>query len=244
VTDPDREAALIWSWMANAGAWTRAVREGRIPNRREVTDAAIVAAVVERAPGRVLDLGCGEGWLMRALAERGIEAIGLDVSLELVMAAEETGGGRYRCCSYEELVDDPTRAGGPYDVIAANFSLLGADLAPLLRALRRNLSPGGALVIQTAHPWTAAGEDGYADGWRMETFDAFGQEFAEPMPWYYRTLASWVDALRAGGFRVAALREPVSPRTRLPASLVMVAEVGDEGAPPPHRTPGGFGSGG
>lgn len=226
MTDEDREAALIWSWMANADAWTRAVREGRIPNRREVTDAAIVDAVVARAPKRVLDLGCGEGWLMRSLAERGIETIGLDVSLELVMAAEEEGGGRFRCVSYDELVDDPTRAGGPYDLIAANFSLLGADLVPLLRALRRNLAPGGALVIQTVHPWTAAGEDGYADGWRTETFDAFGEEFAEPMPWYFRTLESWVDALRAGGFRVAALREPVHPQTRRPVSLVLVGEVG------------------
>jgi 2-polyprenyl-3-methyl-5-hydroxy-6-metoxy-1,4-benzoquinol methylase len=228
VTNEDREAALIWSWMANADAWTRAVREGRIPSRRLATDAAIVQAVAEREPGRVLDLGCGEGWLMRALAERGIEAIGLDVSLELVMAAEETGGGRYRCCSYEEWVDDPTRAGGPYDAIACNFSLLGADLVPLLRALRRNLAPGGALVIQTVHPWTAAGDEGYADGWRTETFDAFGEDFAEPMPWYFRTLASWVDALRDGGFRVSTLREPIHPETGQPASLLMVAEVETE----------------
>jgi 2-polyprenyl-3-methyl-5-hydroxy-6-metoxy-1,4-benzoquinol methylase len=222
VTDPDREAALIWSWMANADAWTRAVREGRIESRRVATDTAIVEAVAALRPGRVLDLGCGEGWLMRALAERGISSIGLDVSLELVMAAEETGGGRYRCCSYEELVDDPTRAGGPYDAIACNFSLLGADLVPLLRALRANLSPGGAVVIQTVHPWTAAGDEGYADGWRTETFDAFGGEFAEPMPWYFRTLQSWVDALRAGGFRLTDLREPVHPGTGKPVSLLMV----------------------
>ena len=225
MTDPDREAALIWSWLANADAWTRAVREGRIPSRRLATDAAIVQAVAELRPRRVLDLGCGEGWLMRALAERGIEAIGLDVSLELVMAAEETGGGRYRCCSYEELVDDPTRAGGPYDAIACNFSLLGADLPPLLRALHANLAPGGALVIQTVHPWAAAGSEGYADGWRTETFDAFGGEFVEPMPWYFRTLASWVDALRVSGFRVSAVREPIHPQTKQPASLLMVAEA-------------------
>jgi 2-polyprenyl-3-methyl-5-hydroxy-6-metoxy-1,4-benzoquinol methylase len=228
VTDQDREAALIWSWMANADAWTRAVREGRIPSRRLATDAAIVQAVVELGPKRVLDLGCGEGWLMRALAERGIETIGLDVSLELVMAAEETGGGRYRCCSYDELVDDPTRAGGPYDAVACNFSLLGADLPPLLRALRANLAPGGALVIQTVHPWAAAGDEGYADGWRTETFTAFGGGFAEPMPWYFRTLQSWVDALRTAGFRVTTLREPLNPKTRQLASLLMVAEVATE----------------
>ena len=162
---------------------------------------------------------------MRALAERGIETVGLDVSLELLMTAEEMGGGRFRCCSYDQLVEDPTRAGGPYDVVACNFSLLGAELPPLLRALRGNLAPGGALVIQTVHPWAAGGDEPYADGWRTETFDAFGGDFAEPMPWYFRTLASWVDALRDGGFRVSTLREPIHPETGQPASLVMVAEV-------------------
>lgn len=229
MTDEQREAALVWSWMANAEAWTRAVREGRIASRRLVTDAAIVDAVVSRGPGRVLDLGCGEGWLMRALAERGIETVGLDASLELVMAAEETGGGRYRCCSYDEVVQDPTRAGGPYDVIACNFSLLGADLVPLLGALRRNLAPGGALVIQTVHPWTAAGNEGYADGWRTETFAGFGENFSEPMPWYFRTLESWMAALRDAGLRLAGLREPLHPQTGHPASLVLVAE-----GPGPH----------
>jgi SAM-dependent methyltransferase len=222
--DEDREAALIWSWMANAEAWTRAVREGRIESRRVATDAAIVHAIVERGPERVLDLGCGEGWLMRELAGRGIEAVGLDVSMELVLAAEETGGGRYRCCSYEEVVDDFTRAGGPYDLVACNFSLLSADLVPLLRALRENLGAGGALVIQTVHPWIAAGEEPYADGWRTETFAAFGGDFAEPMPWYFRTLQSWLDALREAGFRLDSLREPVHPGTGLPASLLLVAE--------------------
>lgn len=224
MTDEEREAALIWSWMANADAWTRAVREGRIESRRVATDDAIVRAVVERGPRRVLDLGCGEGWLMRALARRGIETVGLDVSMELVVVAEETGGGRFRCCSYDEVVDDPTRAGGPYDAIACNFSLLHADLVPLLAALRHNLDAGGALVVQTVHPWTALAGEGYADGWRTETFDAFGGDFAEPMPWYYRTLESWMSALRGAGYRLAGLREPTHPGTGAPLSLLMVAE--------------------
>lgn len=233
MTDDEREAALIWSWMANADAWTRAVREGRIESRRVATDAAIVEAVAARNPVRVLDLGCGEGWLMRALAERGMETVGLDVSLELVVVAEETGGGRFRCCSYDEVVADPTRAGGPYDVIACNFSLLSAEIAPLLSALRQNLRPGGALVIQTVHPWSAMGDGGYVEGWRTETFDAFGDDFAEPMPWYYRTLEGWMDALREAGYHLASLREPVHPGTGRPLSLLMVAEAGSASSAQP-----------
>ncbi|HEX2081660.1 MAG TPA: methyltransferase domain-containing protein [Longimicrobium sp.] len=223
-SDPDPGAALAESWVANAGAWTRAVREGRIESRRLATDAAILDALLERRPRRVLDVGCGEGWLARALAERGIAAVGIDASPALVEAARAAGGGEFHVRAYAQLAADPSLAGGPYDAVACNFSLLDGEPAPLLASLRASLTPGGALVIQTVHPWMAAGEEPYVDGWRTETFDAFGGAFARPMPWYFRTLGSWVRVLDDAGLRIAALREPLHPQTGRPASLLMVAE--------------------
>jgi 2-polyprenyl-3-methyl-5-hydroxy-6-metoxy-1,4-benzoquinol methylase len=68
------------SWVANAPAWVDAVRGQRIESRCLVTDAAIVEAVLDQQPSTVLDLGCGEGWLARALASHGIEVTGVDAS--------------------------------------------------------------------------------------------------------------------------------------------------------------------
>lgn len=222
--DPDPTAALAESWVANAGAWTDAVREGRIESRRLVTDAGILDALVERRPRRVLDVGCGEGWLARALAGRGVAVVGIDASPALVEAARAAGGGEFHVRAYAELAADPSLADGPYDAVACNFSLLDEEPAPLLAALRESLAPGGALVIQTVHPWVVAGEGPYADGWRTETFDAFGGAFERPMPWYFRTLASWVALLHGAGLVITALREPLHPQTGRPASLLMVAE--------------------
>lgn len=214
---------LIHSWTANAAAWTAAVRGGRIESRRLVTDAAIVAAVTALAPRSVLDVGCGEGWLCRALAAQGVDAVGIDVSAPLVEAARAAGPGRYEVMAYEHLRDAPARLGA-FDAVVCNFALLDEDIVPMLTDLRALLAPGGRLLVQTVHPWSACGEEPYRDGWRLETFAGFGdQVFPEPMPWYFRTLASWLAALQDAGFTQAAVSEPAHPDTARPLSLLLAA---------------------
>ena len=223
----ERDSALRASWDDNAEAWTAAVREQRIESRRVATDAAIVQAC-ERAcaratTARVLDVGCGEGWLARALAARGADVLGIDASAALVDAAVAEGGGpRYAVIAYEDLIGSPHLAAGPWDVVVCNFSLLAERLAPLLGALRSRLAPGGALLIQTVHPWAvAAAEPPYADGWRTETFARIAGPWRATMPWYFRTFGSWMAELRAAGLTVAAVAEPASPASGMPVSLVI-----------------------
>ncbi|HEU0012946.1 MAG TPA: class I SAM-dependent methyltransferase [Longimicrobium sp.] len=226
--DDDPTTGLARSWEANADAWTRAVREGRIESRRVATDDAILRAILDRAPRRVLDVGCGEGWLCRALAEHGIDAIGVDGSAPLIRAARARGG-RFHVCSYEDLLRDPEQLGvDEFGVIVFNFALLHEDIAPLLQAVRPALRyDDGVLIIQTVHPWIARGDGPYADGWRTERFAAFGDEFPQPMPWYYRTVGSWIAAVNAAGYLIGELREPAHPETSDPLSLLLIARPAD-----------------
>jgi 2-polyprenyl-3-methyl-5-hydroxy-6-metoxy-1,4-benzoquinol methylase len=216
-----RDEAIAASWVANANAWTEAVRERRIPSRAAGTDDAILDAVRKRPRGRVLDVGCGEGWLARALAPNGYDVVGVDASAPLIEQARQLGGGEFRVLSYETMVVDPTTAGGPYDVVALNFALLGESVSPLLSALASRLAAKGVLIIQTVHPWTAVGDQPYVDGWRMETFDAFGGAFPSPMPWYFRTLETWLAQIGGAGLSVTDLVEPRHPETKRPLSLVV-----------------------
>ncbi|HUR82960.1 MAG TPA: methyltransferase domain-containing protein, partial [Thermoanaerobaculia bacterium] len=100
-------------WENNAAVWTDSVREHAIESRRLVTDAAVLSAVLEHSPHTVLDLGCGEGWLSRALSSQGIRVTGVDFSLPLACAA------RAVVATYDALPFARS-----FDIIVANFSLL------------------------------------------------------------------------------------------------------------------------
>lgn len=219
--DPNEQMQA--SWNANAEAWTRTVREGRIESRKVATDAAILGALSARPKRRLLDLGCGEGWLARELSALGFAVTGTDGSAPLVRAAQALGGGTFRTLTYEEIAGRPDLLQGPYAEIVCNFSLLGAELGALLQALRANLTADGRLYIQTLHPHAVTGGEPYRDGWRMETFAGMGESFPEPMPWYFRTVSSWVAALTRAGFQVTGLDEPVHPQSGRVLSLLLTA---------------------
>jgi 2-polyprenyl-3-methyl-5-hydroxy-6-metoxy-1,4-benzoquinol methylase len=220
-----RGDAIAASWEANADAWTSVVREGRIPSRRAGTDAAVLDAVRRRPRGRLLDVGCGEGWLARALSAEGWTVTGTDGSAALVARAHELGGGEFAVVSYDDLVAREEPARGPFDVAVLNFALLDERIAPLLSAVARRLAVGGAIVVQTVHPWVAAGDGPYLDGWREETFSAFGDgRFPSPMPWYFRTLASWWRELHGAGLALERIDEPTDPSTGRPLSLLLTHE--------------------
>lgn len=223
-TRDDREAVehrLRQSWDANADAWTRTVRDGAIPSRKAGTDAAIVRAVTQVSPRRVLDVGCGEGWLARELASRGLDVTGIDASAELIQRAAESGGGQFHVLTYEQIIADPAVLGALFDAVVCNFSLLGERLTPLLGALATALEPDGRMLIQTVHPFTATGDEPYRDGWREENFQGFGHRFSEPMPWFFRTVESWVRVLHSAGLVIEDLHEPIDPASGRPLSLLL-----------------------
>ncbi len=219
----DHREQLKLSWQANADAWTAAVREQRIESRRLVTDAAIIRAILALKPKRVLDLGCGEGWLCRGLSEHGIQTVGVDASAPLIAAAQKAGNAlsQYRVCGYAELTQQAEQL-GRFDVLVCNFALFDQDLQATLHSLQQLVNADGHLLIQTLHPWRACQDASYRDGWRVETFSALAEGFAEPMPWFFRTLESWLVLLQETGWRLHWLQEPLHPESEQPVSLLLL----------------------
>lgn len=218
------DTRIIESWHTNASPWTKAVQDEAIESRRLVTDRAIIQTVCDMQPQTVFDIGCGEGWLARALSDTGMQVFGVDAVPELVAQADKRGGGRFCVCSYEMIGQAELHA-GPFDLAVCNFSLIGKEaVESLLTTLPSYLNEHGRVCIQTLHPVVVTGERPYQDGWRSGSWDGFGPEFTDPAPWYFRTVESWLRLLRRSGFDILECREPLHPTTGKPASVIFVGE--------------------
>lgn len=222
MTATDPEALIETSWRENAAPWITAVRERQIESRRLATDQAIIDALLSGEPASVLDVGCGEGWLVRELVRHGIRATGVDATHALVEAARQKGGGEFHCLNYFALAagELPLRV----DTVVCNFSLLGdRSVAVLFQAVPALLTPSGRFIVQTPHPEVACGDQPYRDSWRPGSWAGFDPTFRAPAPWYFRTLESWQRLFEESGLRLLEQRTPIHPNTGQPASVIFVA---------------------
>jgi 2-polyprenyl-3-methyl-5-hydroxy-6-metoxy-1,4-benzoquinol methylase len=179
--------------------------------------------VTRRRPKLLLDVGCGEGWLVRAVtAQTKCDAVGIDGSADLIRdAAASDPANTYGVLRYEDLVAGRHDLSGGFDVISCNYALFEEDITPLLKTARSLLAPRGVIIIQTLHPNAFAGA---AEGWRTEDFSAFQNQNWTPMPWYLRSLDSWRAAIARAGLKIVETREPKAAPDGPPLSLLLACE--------------------
>jgi SAM-dependent methyltransferase len=119
----------------------------------------LTRAVEDRAPRRVLDIGCGAGLQLAAMLSAAPEAegVGIDVDAGAVSLAEKTLAGRGLSRRAQVLQADvrDSRIGPleqPFDLaLLANvvyYVPMGERVA-LFRDIARLLAPGGALLVVT-----------------------------------------------------------------------------------------------
>lgn len=221
----EEEKNILQSWQTNAGAWQSAIASGSIQSRVLVTNEAIIALLASLKLHHVWDLGCGEGWLCRALTEKGMQTFGTDAIEALIESARNLGDQQYAVASYQQIIDKSFAPPQLFDAVVCNFSLFENErVDQLLSALLNYINTNGKLVIQTLHPAFVNTALPYKDGWRKGSWDGFSAEFKDAHPWYFRTIESWLELLRNNGFNLVQIKEPLHPLSHQPASLILVAE--------------------
>lgn len=219
-----KEKQIIDSWMQNALPWIDAITNNEIESRKLITNKAIIESVLEKEPQKVLDVGCGEGWLIRELSKKGITGHGIDIIPELVAEATTQGQGSFEILSYEDLAKGILT--DKFDVAVCNFSLLGREsVNQVFRAVKGLLNEGGFFIVQTIHPISGCGSADYKDAWRKGSWTGFSNKFTNPAPWYFRTLESWKDLFSQNGIRLREVREPMNPTTNTFASAIFIGDI-------------------
>jgi len=165
--------------------------------------SALLQAIEAGFPGRnppfaILDFGCGPGRDLKALADLGHAAVGLEGAPRFAAMARAHSG----CEVWEQdflRLDLPQ---GRFDGVFANAALFhvpGAELPRVLRELHAALKPGGVLFSSNPH---GANEE----GWNRGRYGA------------YHDLESWRRYLQDAGFAELGhyYRPPGLPRAQQP----------------------------
>lgn len=215
---------IIKSWELNARPWNQAIENKSIESRTLLTNQAIIDAILDQEPKNFWDLGCGEGWLTREIGSHGIKTLGTDIISDLLeIARQKDPAGSYELLAYEDL--DSFSPQHSFEVICCNFSLIGKESVDhIFTHIASFLSAGGKFIVQTLHPKTACGDADYVDGWRKGSWAGFSEDFCRAAPWYFRTIDSWKQLYLENGFSLIDIREPIHPKTNLPASIIFIGE--------------------
>ena len=152
------EADPLWAILAGSGkgdgAWE--LEEFFATGEREISELFEVVAGIGGPPRteRALDFGCGVGRLTRALGERFDEAVGVDISEEMVRLAQELNedrpGTRFLVNTEADLGLLESES---FDFVYTTLVLQHLPRRELLRGyvgeFLRVLRPGGLAVFQT-----------------------------------------------------------------------------------------------
>jgi SAM-dependent methyltransferase len=131
------------------------------PEKTDKEVAGLWALLGLRPGSRVLDAPCGYGRISQGLATRGAQVVGIDISADLLAAAERRRG-ELALPGLRYLRHDlrtPLPESG-FDVALNIFSSLGygseADDRAILSNLRDALAPGGRVFVEGMHRDRAA----------------------------------------------------------------------------------------
>ncbi|MCV2395304.1 class I SAM-dependent methyltransferase [Actinotalea sp. M2MS4P-6] len=154
-------------------------------------NATLVAEAGGLAPGRALDVGCGEGADAVWLAARGWRVTATDISRVAVERAERAGAEHGVEVEWlvADITDGPPRAEA-YDLVVTHYPALSHDHDDAAaRAVLAAVAPGGTLLfvghaLEDGRPVAVGGQDPAErvqpsdvaalldDGWQVEVLES------------------------------------------------------------------------
>lgn len=194
--EPEHIAAARDVYDYSAEQYTTAVGTEVSPRFETALDRAVLDAFAEqvlaRAPGPVIDIGCGTGRVTAYLARRGLDVRGIDIAPGMIDAARAAHPQlRFTVGSLTDLSTPDASAIGAvywYSIIATPLAALPAAWNELDRALTAD---GTVLIAFQA-----------GDNDRVERHDAYGS--STTLTLYHHRVEDVAESLHAAGFEIRA----------------------------------------
>lgn len=212
VSDANRDTVDLYSGLADE--FYDSVADDGGFERRTLLNPAIFHLLGDVVGRRILDAGCGSGYLSRLLAQRGASVVGVEpagVPFQYAQRREQERpeGIRYLQRDLSRLGD----LGHAFDAVVANMVLL--DI-PDWRAALENcvdaLKPGGVLVYSLHHPcWVPGNFETWAQRGGVEIteyLNEYVQDVGGVAPNFHRPLATYVNETIALGCDLFEMVEP------------------------------------
>lgn len=198
--------------------WIDIIRNHRDAFRTYVSDPALFARLTTLKPrSKVLDLGCGEGYVSRKLASNGYEVVGIDSSSYFIAAAEAA-----RLADEQYIVQDALSLDFPneyFDAVVSNFLFMElANPEEAIKESGRVLKSGGRLIFQILHPFTFTSNSGEIKNSPVinyfktqkfsEKFMVAGKESPVEGIRFHHPLSRYTRALHDSGLTIIFMDEP------------------------------------
>lgn len=217
----DYNAQYVWNQITPQ--WVDHIREapgdeGDIV-RKHMLNPVLFALLGDIKGRRLVDIGCGEGYLCRMMAQRGAEVTGLDVSDAMLEHARQQERSHplsitYECASIET---PPSSLSASFDLGVSNlvFNVL-PDHHAAFRSSFELLKPGGILVVSIVHPAfddVGAGWVASADGEMRFSVNRYFERVrgraASGSASFHRCLSDYITTAIETGSVLTAFKEPV-----------------------------------
>lgn len=236
------------AWQALAGWYDAKQGEDGDLWHRTLIDPTFLRVVGEVRGLRVLDLGCGNGYLARRFARAGARVVAVDASAAMIDRARARAGSgdlqvEYRIADAAHL---SRLQDGGFDLVASNMALMDIeDAEGALHEAGRVLRERGRFVASLSHPcfdqgptstWLEERAARTTRAWRK--IERYRHPFADEIPWtvdgrtitttgYHRPLAWYARVLRESGLLIRGLEEPEPTPEFLRGSVqgAFVAEI-------------------
>jgi 2-polyprenyl-3-methyl-5-hydroxy-6-metoxy-1,4-benzoquinol methylase len=179
--------------------------------KRHLLNPAIFRLLGDISNKRILDAGCGQGYLSRLMAERGADVVGIEPATALFDYAVEREEQLRHGISYvpADLAEMPDL--GVFDVVIASmvFSAI-PDWRPAMKACVDALRAGGHFIFTLNHPCFETLAASWAEHGFLKVDRYLGEyEIAGPHGTdFHRPLSAYLNELSSLGCVLEELVEP------------------------------------